>query len=371
MRMALHKDTLAVTSGRPSAPGDPLNAPLVPASTYRAGGPLGYGRDGNPGWAAFEAAVSALEGGSATAFSSGLAAAASVVALVPEGGVVVAPATQYHGVASQLNQLADRRRIELRAVDLTDHGTVAGAVADAALIWVESPSNPMLDIVDLAWIARCARASGAMLAVDSTLATPLLQQPLSLGADVVIHSATKFIGGHSDSLLGVVSTSRADLQGSIAAFRHEQGAVPGTLEVFLSLRGLRTLSVRMERAQVTAAILAERLQGHRAVARVRYPGLADHPQHALAGRQMSGFGAMVSFETRGSAREAERMCESLQLLVHATSLGGVETLIERRARYAGDREQGVPSTLLRMSVGLEHAEDLWHDLDHALNGIDT
>ena len=217
---------------------------------------------------------------------------------------------------------------------------------------------------------QCARKSGALFAVDSTLATPLLQRPLSLGADYVVHSATKFIGGHSDSLLGVVVTDRVDLYEALAAYRHDQGSVPGVLETFLSLRGLRTLAVRLERSQATAAVLSERLGGIRSVVRVRYPGLTEHPQHDLAQRQMAGYGAMVSFETAGDAADAEGVCDGLRLLVHGTSLGGVETMIERRARYPGDREQGIPTTLLRMSVGLENVEDLWADLKQALELID-
>jgi cystathionine gamma-synthase len=367
----LHDATLAVTSGRPTGSGEPLSVPIVPASTYRAHGAWVYGRDGNAGWSAFEDALGDLEGGRAVAFSSGVAAVAAVLSTVPRGGVVVAPAAQYHGVAKQLKRLVETEQIQLRTVDFTDQAAAAEAIRGASFVWVESPTNPLLDVIDVQWVVDSAHDTGASVGVDSTLATPLLQRPLQLGADVVVHSATKAIGGHSDTLLGVAVTRQDSHLDALTEFRHDQGSVPGALEVFLALRGLRTLSVRMERAQATAAILSERLREHPAVQHVRYPGLAEHPQHDLARRQMAGFGSMISFETVGDTLVAERVVESLQLLVHGTSLGGVETMIERRARYEGDRAQGVPDTLLRMSVGLEHHDDLWKDLKRALDGIDT
>jgi cystathionine gamma-synthase len=369
--MTLHRESLAVTSGRPSEPGAPLNAPIVPASTYRAGGELVYGRDGNPSWSSLEHAIGELEGGRSVAFSSGVAAAAAVLATVPPGGVVVAPRVQYHGIALQLTNLSQQGRIDYRPVDLTDHRETEQALDNAALVWGESPSNPILEVIDLGWLSERAHQAGAVLVVDSTLATPLGQQPLSLGADVVLHSATKFVGGHSDLLLGLVVTNRADLHESVIGHRHDQGSVPGALESFLALRGLRTLAVRLAHAEATAATLSERLSQHPAVLRVHYPGLSQHPQHELAGRQMSSFGAMVSFEAVGDPSAVDRTCSSFRLLVHGTSLGGVETMIERRAKYPGDRDQGVPETLLRMSVGLEHVEDLWEDLNQALQGLTT
>jgi len=364
--MQLHRDSLAVTTGRPNGPGDPLNAPIFPTSTYRAGGQWVYGRDGNPGWLPVEHALGELEGGRAVAFASGVAAAAAVLGNVPVGAVVVAPRVQYHGIAAQLQRLAERGQVDCRVTDLTDRTATAAAIAGAHLVWVESPSNPLLEVIDLTWLAEQAHAAGALVVVDNTVATPLRQQPISLGADIVVHSATKFIGGHSDLLLGVVVSNSDQLVDLLLAYRHDQGSVPGAIEPFLALRGLRTLAVRLAHAERTAAELSLRLEAHPAVLRVRYPGLSSHPQHELARRQMSGFGSLVSFETVGSPEAAERLCESMQLLVHGTSLGGVETMIERRARYAGDQGQGVPETLLRMSIGLEHVEDLWYDLDARL-----
>ena len=203
--------------------------------------------------------------------------------------------------------------------------------------------------------------------VDSTFATPLRQRPLELGADLVLHSATKFIGGHSDLLLGVVVARASERAEALAHRRQIDGATPGALEAFLALRGLRTLAVRLDRSERTAATLAERLAAHPAVTRVRYPGLPDDPGHALAAAQMSGFGAMLAFETVGDAGTAELVCERSRLITHATSLGGVETLLERRARYPGDAAAGTPPTLIRLSVGIENVEDLWGDLERALD----
>ncbi len=367
--MPHHPETLAVTAGRVVRDGEPLGQAITPTSTYRAGGEWGYGREGNAGWLAFEAAITALEGGQAVAFSSGLAAVAAVVSTVPAGGVVVAPRTAYHGVIELLLDLDRREQIRLRRTDFTDLDQAMRVMDGAALIWVESPTNPMIDVVDLSSVVSRAKAVGAAVAVDSTLATPLLQQPLSIGADFVVHSATKYIGGHSDLLLGVVGTHDSTLASSLEAHRHGTGSIPGALESFLALRGLRTLPVRLARSQQTAAELSRRLSHHPGVLRVRFPGLDSHPQHELAREQMSGFGAMVSFETTGDADDAERVCDSLELMVHGTSLGGVESLVERRARYAADERQGVPATLLRMSVGLEHVDDLWADLEQALSRI--
>jgi cystathionine gamma-synthase len=367
--MPHHPETLAVTAGRVARVGEPLGTAITPTSTYRAGGEWVYGREGNVGWLAFEAAIAALEGGQAIAFSSGMAAVAAVVSTVPPGGIVVAPRIAYHGVIELLVNLDRRDQIRLRRTDFTvDQAT---RVMDGAeLIWVESPTNPMIDVIDLPSLVAQAKTTGASVAVDSTLATPLLQQPLSVGADFVVHSATKYIGGHSDLLLGVVGCLDVALAESLEAHRHGAGAIPGALESFLALRGLRTLPVRLDRSQQTAHELSQRLSNHPAVASVRYPGLESHPQHKLARDKMAGFGAMVSFETVGDAGAAERVCDGLELIVHGTSLGGVETLMERRARYAADERQGVPATLLRMSVGLEHVDDLWADLEQALSRID-
>ena len=271
--------TLAVSAGRPPRmPDGPLNPPLVMASTYHAGGDVGYGRDGNPTWEMLESAVGALEGGVATSYASGLAAVSAVLDLVPTGGLVVAPPDAYYGSLKIVSRLESQGRIRVRRADLTDTAGLAEAVEGADLVWAETPTNPLLKVVDLEALgARCA-AAGALLAVDSTFATPVLQRPLEHGADVVVHSVTKFLSGHSDLLLGVAIAHDADVATRLVETRSVLGALPGTVEAWLALRGLRTLHLRIERASANAAELAGRLAGHTAVSAVHYPG----------------FGAMVS-----------------------------------------------------------------------------
>jgi cystathionine gamma-synthase len=289
---------------------------------------------------------------------------------------VVAPSAPYHGITHLLADRCAARRLEVTALDQTDLVAVRAALASAAstgpvAVWAESPTNPMMDVVDLAMLAAAVHEYGGVLIVDNTFATPLLQRPLFLGADVVVHSGTKLIGGHSDLLLGLAVGRDAATAERLVASRHRNGNVPGALEAFLALRGVRTLPVRLERAQATASELAQRLSSHPAVARVRYPGLPDHPAADLVAAQMSGPGTVLSLETVGAAEVADRVCAGVRLLVPGTSLGGVESLIERRAKYDGDREAGVPETLLRVSVGLEHVADLWADLDQALTAASS
>jgi cystathionine gamma-synthase len=335
--------TIAVTAGRPSATGDPLNHPIVLASNFRAGGE--YTRThGTDTWAALETAVGALEGGRAIAFSSGMAAAAAIVyALAPK--VVVIPTFSYLGVRSLLAEYQLQGHIQLRSVEITDTAQVAAAAVGTDVVWVETPTNPTLDVADLPAIAALSRDVGARMVVDSTFATPLLQRPLEHGAAIVLHSGTKFIGGHSDLLIGLCVTGDDAIYERLVQARTFQGATPGALEAFLALRGLRTLPIRLEAMQRNATVLVERLGAHPAVAEVRYPGQ----------------GAMVSFVLRGGAEAADTLCANVQVLVPATSLGGVETTIERRQKYAGDAH--VPPGLVRMSVGIEDVDDLWADLE--------
>jgi cystathionine gamma-synthase len=338
--------TTAVTAGRPSAPGDPLNQPIVLASNFRAGGE--YTRThGTDTWAALETAVGALEGGRAIAFASGMAAASAIVyALAPR--IVVIPTFSYLGVRSLLSEYQLQGHVELRPVDITDTASVVAAAVGADLVWVETPTNPTLDVADLPTITAGAGQAGARVVVDSTFATPLLQRPLEHGATVVLHSGTKFIGGHSDLLIGLCVTGDDAVYDRLVQARTFQGATPGALEAFLALRGLRTMPIRLAAMQQNATILVERLRAHPSVADVRYPGQ----------------GAMVSFVLNGGATAADALCERLRILVPATSLGGVETTIERRQKYAGDAH--VPPGLLRMSVGIEDVEDLWADIDAGL-----
>ncbi len=372
----LHPMTRAVHLGRPAAvPGAPVNAAVEFSATFRAGGAAVYGRDDNGTWSAFEGVLGDLEGGTALAFGSGMAAIAAVLETVPVGGWVVAAGDAYNGTRRFLADAADRGRLAVRSVDVADTDATLAVCEEVVsapnrrsaggLLWLESPTNPLLAIADLPALIAGAQRLGLTVAVDNTFATPLLQSPLDFGADVVVHSATKLISGHSDVLLGAAITRRPDLLDQLRTRRSLHGAIPGPMEAFLALRGIRTLAVRLERAQATAALLADRLRGRPGVHTVRYPGLADHPGHALAARQMRGFGTMVAFEVAGDAEVAERVCQSVEIITPGTSLGGVETLIERRARWAG--ESYLPPTLLRLSVGIEHPNDLWRDLDRALD----
>jgi cystathionine gamma-synthase len=356
-------ETLAVTAGRSGSPGAPLNVPPTFASTYRDGGALGYGRWGNPTWSALEEAIGALECGTAVAFSCGQAAVAALLADLAIASTVVYPADSYLGTRELLQTGAAAGRLRLRPVDVTDTGAVIGALDGADLAWLESPTNPSLGICDLPAVLDAAATAGVATVVDNTFATPLLQRPLQWGASAVVHSATKYIGGHSDLLLGAVVTTDERLRDALVRHRTLGGAVPGVMEAFLALRGVRTLPVRFRHQEASAAQLASLLEAHPAVVRVRYPGLPSDPGHARASAQMDGYGAIVSFEVADAAG-ADRMVEALELVVPTTSLGGVETTIERRSRWPG--EAHVAPGLLRMSVGLEHPDDLWGDLSRAL-----
>jgi len=359
--MNLHPDTLAISTGRPPAVADgPLNVPIAPASALHPGGSSGYTRDGHRPWSALEDAIGTLEGGHAVIFSSGMAAATAVMGLFTPEPIVVAPTVAYMDVREGLQRL----RGEVRSVDVTDSDAVIAACEHADVLWLESPTNPLLGIADLPRLCAFARERGILCVVDNTLCTPLLQRPLALGADIVIHSATKAIGGHSDLLLGAAVTTDPDRLARLHEIRTATGATPGALEVFLCLRGLRTLPLRLERAQHNATLLAERLSEHPAVYDVRYPNLQSHPQHERADA-MAGPGFMLTFRVRGGAERADEVLHALELLVHTTSLGGVETTIERRAKYPAERH--IPADLLRVSVGCEHVEDLWSDLNHALD----
>lgn len=369
--------------GRPApTPGAAVNPPVVMSSTFHQGGELVYGRDGNPTWQALEEVLGALEGGQALAFASGLAAISAVVESLPIPGRVVVPADAYNGTRRLLSDVASRGRLRFRTVDVADtaatlrvcqemceapgrpSGPSAGFGAGGVL-WIESPTNPLLAVADLQALSDGAHELGMDVVVDNTFASPLLQRPLDLGADVVVHSATKILAGHSDVLMGAVVTRREDLLTALTSRRSLHGAIPGPWEAWLTLRGLRTLALRVERAGSNAAELARRLGDHPAVEVVRYPGLPADPGHQLASQQMCGFGAMVSFDVRGGAPAADAALSRLQLLTVATSLGGVETTIERRGRWEG--EDALPPGLVRMSVGIEAVDDLWADLDMALS----
>ncbi len=335
------------------------------ASTFHAGGEGAYARtDGTPTWRALEEAVGELEGGEAVLFSSGMAAVAAVLETLPIGARVVHPTVSYLGVRRLMGDHVDAGRMQTSPVDITDAEATIAAARGADMLWIETPTNPLIGIADLERLAGAATELGVITVVDNTFATPLLQRPLELGCDIVVHSATKLIGGHSDLLLGIAVCRDAERSEELRDVRHDAGATPGGLEAWLALRGLRTLPVRLAQAQATALDLARRLRDHARVRRVHYPGLPDDPGHELANRQMDGFGTMLAFQVEGGAARADAVCAAVRLLTHATSLGGVETLIENRAAQPG--EEHLPEGLLRVSVGCEHPEDLWEDLDAAL-----
>lgn len=360
----LDATTLAIVAGRGAeAPGDPLNVPVHFASAFHADGPTVYARDDNPSWAAFEQAVGALEGGAAVVFASGMAAVGALLAQVPTGGLVVAPADAYTGTRTYLQDAESRGRLRVRLVNVADTAATTAACDGADVLWVESPTNPLMAVADIPALCRAAHDAAALAVVDNTFATPVLQQPLMMGADAVVHSGSKFIGGHSDLVIGAAVTNDPELLAALRSRRTVSGAIAGPMETYLALRGLRTLPLRVERAQITAQRLAEGLAAHPRVSRVRYPGLPSDAGHRLAGTQMRGFGAVLSFEV-ADADSAERVCGATRLIVHATSLGGVETTMERRRRHPG--EDLVPDGLVRISVGCEHPDDLWADLARAL-----
>jgi cystathionine gamma-synthase len=342
--------------------------PPIPASNFVLGEQRAYSRDdGTPGWEALEEIVGGLEGGSSVAFASGMAAIAAIFDQLPAGSLVVLPDDCYQGVAGLAREGQSRGRWTVHRVAVTDTRRWTEMCGVADLVWLESPSNPLLAVGDLDVICAAPRKQGAILAVDNTFATPLNQRPLALGADVSVESVTKFIGGHSDLLGGIVSVRDAKLLTALRQSRELTGATPGTLETFLAVRGVRTLALRLARAQQSAMTLAERLARHPRVTLTRYPGLAAHPTHEAARRQLKGFGTIISFDVRGDAATADAACAGLQLIQHATSLGAVESTIERRAGIPG--QEHLPPTLLRLSVGIEAVEDLWADLDRALQSV--
>ena len=346
--------SILVSAGRqPRIPGAGLNAPLELSSTYVAGGPVDYARGGNPTWTAFEETLGALEGGSALVFSSGMAAIAAAVSVAPQGAIIVAPTHAYSGTGAILESLETLERCIIRRVDISDTAAVIAALEGADVLWAESPTNPMLEVADLPRLFEAAHAVGAIALCDNTFATPLVQQPLSMGADVVVHSVTKYLAGHSDVVLGATVTANSDrgrrFHEALAQHRLLHGAIAGPMETWLALRGMRTMHLRVERSSANAAAIAARLQGHPALERLRYPG----------------FGSIIAIEVHGGLQGAETVAAQVRLWTHATSLGGVESLIERRRRHPAEPST-VPENLLRLSVGIEDIEDLWRDLEAAL-----
>lgn len=358
--------------------------PIHLSSTYvqpGAGqwGPFDYSRSGNPTRQALETTLASLESGSgALAFASGMAAIHAVTMLLEAGDHVVAGADVYGGTYRLLHKIINHAGIGVSLAPTTDLGALRAAIRrETKLVWIESPGNPLLSISDIAACAEIAHEHGALLGVDNTFATPVLTRPLEAGADIVMHSATKYLGGHSDLLGGALVVGRRELYERLYYIQNATGAVMGPLEAFLCSRGVKTLELRVREQCRTAAALAEWLSRDPRVARVLYPGLPDHPGHALAARQMEGaFGAMVSFEVRGDFESAKRVVEGTRIFQLAVSLGAVESLIEQPAAMSHasyDRQarlaHGISDGLIRLSVGLEAVEDLRADLDEALAGI--
>ncbi len=357
--------TWVIYGGRPTEPGDPLNVPPIMASNFRLPGDRYYSRtEGTPTQVAFEQLMGGLEGGRSLAFSSGMAAVACIFHGLSVGSVLVIPEDPYHAVNGLAVEGERQGRWTVQRIDLADTEAWIAAGQRADLLWLESPANPLMTVADLPAICSAVRKPGCLIAVDSTFATPLVQRPLEYGADIVMQSATKFIGGHSDLLAGVLTTTDDGLFEDLYHRRVRNGGTIGGLEAFLAIRGARTLSLRMDKSMANAQVLAERLEAHPDVARVRYPGLPSHATHANAASFMHGFGAMMSFDLTGSGERASAFVEAAELVNNATSLGGIESTMERRSLIVG--QENMPATLIRFSVGCEHVEDLWRDLDRAL-----
>ena len=376
-----HIETLAIHGGQHLDPTHgAVMQPIVLASTFaqpEPGKPLrfDYSRSGNPTRAALEAALAALEDGKrAFAFGSGCAAGATLLHTLRPGDHVLCGDDVYGGTYRLFSGVMGPLGIEATFIDMRDlDATAANLRENTKLIWLETPTNPMLRLVDIEAVTRLAKSKGVPVVVDNTFASPILQRPLALGATAVLHSTTKYINGHSDVVGGAIVTSDDELAQRLAFLQNAMGAVPGPMDCYLVLRGLKTLPVRMQRHVQTAAELARRLEGARRVRRVHYPGLPSHPQHALATRQMLGPGGMISLELEGGLPESRRFLGALEVFTLAESLGGVESLAEHpaimtHASIPAEARQalGISDSLVRLSVGLEHVEDLWGDLERAL-----
>ncbi|OBB37247.1 cystathionine gamma-synthase [Mycobacterium sp. 852002-51961_SCH5331710] len=372
--------TTAIHAVRPDLATGAVNAPIYASSTFAQDGVGGlrggyeYARTGNPTRGALEASLAAVESAAyGRAFSSGMAATdCALRAILRPGDHVVMPDDAYGGTFRLIDKVFTNWGIDYTAVSLADLDAVRAAVTpNTRLILVETPTNPLLSIADISAIARIGADSNVKVLVDNTFASPALQQPLLLGADIVLHSTTKYIGGHSDVVGGALLTNDEELDAAFAFLQNGAGAVPGPFDAYLTLRGLKTLVVRMQRHSDNAAVIAEFLDGHPAIETVLYPGLPGHPGHEVAARQMTGFGGMISVRLRGGAEAARKFCSRTEVFILAESLGGVESLIEHpgamtHASTAGSQLE-VPDDLVRLSVGIEDVADLLADLEQALS----
>jgi cystathionine gamma-synthase len=373
-------NTRAIHAGQEPDPATgAVIVPLHLTTTYKQDGVGGlrggyeYSRSANPTRTALQEALAALEQGTrGMAFASGLAAEDTLLRTVCEpGSHIVMAGDAYGGTFRLISRVVSRWGVEHTPTDLADLDAVRAALRPTTrVIWCETPTNPLLNVADIAALAQVAHEAGALLVVDNTFASPYLQQPLTLGADVVVHSTTKYLGGHSDVVGGALVTADADLGEQLAYNQNAMGAVAGPFDSWLVLRGIKTLGVRMDRHQANAARIAEFLLGHPDVASVLYPGLPEHPGHEIAAKQMSGFGGMLSFRLTGGEEKALRVCERATVFTLAESLGGVESLIEHPGRMTHASAAGspleVPADLVRLSVGIEDVDDLLADLEQAL-----
>lgn len=389
----LHPATKVIHAGQHPEPATgAVMPPIFTSSTYVQQSPgvhkgFDYIRSHNPTRYALERCIALLEGSTITeeqdpscggfAFASGMASIATALELIDSGATVLAMDDLYGGTNRLFHKVRMRSAgLKFKLVDLSDAAQVERAMTpDIKMVWVETPTNPTLKIADLAHIAKVARAKapGALICCDNTFASPMNQQPLRLGYDIVMHSSTKYVNGHSDVLGGLLATSDLGLCQRIRFIQNSVGSVMSPFDSYLTLRGIKTLDVRMERHNASASIIAERLESHDAVSRVIYPGLASHPQHELAARQMSGFGGMVTFFIEGGLAEARKFLETVKLFQLAESLGGVESLVDHpaimtHASVPADQrvKLGITDTLIRLSVGIEDVEDLWSDIERAL-----
>ncbi len=374
-------DTLAIHAGQePDPVSGAVMMPIVLASTFAQESPgvhkgYEYSRSGNPTRRALEVCVAALEGGThGFGFASGLAATTTLLHTLSPGAHILCGDDVYGGTFRLMDKVMGPMGIASSFVDMRNPSAVRTAIRPSTrMLWIETPTNPMLKVFDIAALAEVAREAKITFVVDNTFATPMLQRPLDLGADVVVHSMTKYLNGHSDVVGGAIVTSHPELAPRIGFLQNAMGAVPSPFDCYLVLRGLKTLPVRVRHQSAAALSLAERLKRHARVTRVHYPGLASHPDHAVAARQMRAFGGMISIEVEGGLAAARGMLERLHVFACAESLGGVESLAEHPAimTHASVPEDtrrvlGISDGLVRLSVGLEAVEDLWKDLEHAL-----
>lgn len=381
-RTTHHIDTLAIHAGQaPDPVSGAVMTPIVLSSTFAQDGPgnhqgFEYSRTGNPTRNTLERCLAALEGAThGIAFASGCAAMTTFLHTLRPGDHVVASDDVYGGSFRILDKVMKPMGIETTQVDMGDPSQIEAALRkETKVIWVETPTNPMLKLADIRAVAKIARAHGACLVVDNTFATPMLQRPLELGADVVLHSTTKYLNGHSDAVGGVIVTSNDEIAERVRFLQNAVGAIPSPFDSYLVLRGLKTLPVRMERHCRSAAAIASWLEAQPAVEKVFYPGLASHPQHALASEQMAAPGGMISFVVRGGLPAARALLQTVKVFVCAESLGGVESLIEHPAIMThgsvpaeARAELGIVDGLIRLSVGLEAEDDLRADLAAALD----